>query len=178
MTSSVIKIRIRAEICRYILDGINLLLHKRILLIKLCDTLLTKMVIGNTVILYIKQLKRKEIGKICVLNTLFITRFRLWCTVLHRYIYDNIVSYKKLPIIFKGNLKKTVSKSKSIKERKVTYVLMIPHYSLKYPWLYLVMLADMPYNYIFMADIFLYTPHRKQIICYIVSNKPLIYYRF
>ena len=74
--------------------------------------------------------------------------------------------------------KKTVSKSKSIKERKVTYVLMIPHYSLKYPWLYLVMLADMPYNYIFMADIFLYTPHRKQIICHIVSNKPLIYYRF
>ena len=100
-------------------------------------------------------------------------------TVLHQYIYDKIVQHKKLPIIFKGNLKtKTVTKSKSIKERKVTYVLMIPHYSLKYPWLYLVMLADMPYNYIFMADIFLYTPHRKQIICYIVSNKPLICYRF
>ena len=51
--------------------------------------------------------------------------------------------------------KKTVSKSKSIKERKVTYVLMIPHYSLKYSWLYLVMLA-MP-NGIFMVVYFSYT---------------------
>ena len=143
------------------------------------------MVIGNSweyrypFILNSWTWKKKKIGKICVLNTLFITRFRLWSTVLHQYIYDKIVQHKKLPIIFKGNLKtKTVTKSKSIKERKVTYVLMIPHYSLKYPWLYLVMLADMPYNYIFMADVSLYTPHRKQIICHIVSNKPLICYRF
>ena len=154
-------------------------------MIKLCDTLLTKMVIGNSweyrypFILNSWTWKKKKIGKICVLNTLFITRFRLWSTVLHQHIYDKIVQHKKLPIIFKGNLKtKTVTKSKSIKERKVTYVLMIPHYSLKYPWLYLVMLADMPYNYIFMADVSLYTPHRKQIICHIVSNKPLICYRF
>ena len=134
-------------------------------MIKLCDTLLTKMVIGNSweyrypFILNSWTWKKKKIGKICVLNTLFITRFRLWSTVLHQHIYDKIVQHKKLPIIFKGNLKtKTVTKSKSIKERKVTYVLMIPHYSLKYPWLYLVMLADMPYNYIFMADVSLYTP--------------------
>ena len=122
MTSSVIKIRIRAEICRYIQDGINLLLHKRI---KLCDTLLTKMVIGNSweyrypFILNSWTWKKKKIGKICVLNTLFITRFRLWCTVLHRYIYDNIVSYKKLPIIFKGNLKKKLyRKVKALKNEK------------------------------------------------------------
>ena len=57
MTSSVIKIRIRAEICRYILDGINLLLHKRI---KLCDTLLTKMDIGNTAILLYQTAEKKR----------------------------------------------------------------------------------------------------------------------
>lgn len=60
MTSSVIKIRIRAEICRYIQDGINLLLHKRILLIKLCDTLLTKMDIGNTAILLYQTAEKKR----------------------------------------------------------------------------------------------------------------------
>ena len=57
MTSSVIKIRIRAEICRYIQDGINLLLHKRI---KLCDTLLTKMDIGNTAILLYQTAEKKR----------------------------------------------------------------------------------------------------------------------
>ena len=49
-------------------------------MIKLCDTLLTKMVIGNTVILLYETAepeKNKKIGKICDLNTLFITRFRL-----------------------------------------------------------------------------------------------------
>ena len=57
MTSSVIKIRIRAEICRYIQDGINLRLHKRI---KLCDTLLTKMDIGNTAILLYQTAEKKR----------------------------------------------------------------------------------------------------------------------
>ena len=57
MTLSVIKIRIRAEICRYIQDGINLLLHKRI---KLCDTLLTKMDIGNTAILLYQTAEKKR----------------------------------------------------------------------------------------------------------------------
>ena len=107
-------------------------------MIKLCDTLLTKMVIGNTVILLYQTAEpddRKKIGKICALNTLFITRFRLWSTVLHLYIiYDNIVRQQKVTNYIQGKSeKKTVTKSKSIKERKVTYVLMIPHYSLKYP---------------------------------------------
>ena len=134
-------------------------------MIKLCDTLLTKMVIGNSweyrypFILNSWTWKKKKIGKICVLNTLFITRFRLWIALSSINTFTTTsCDNKKLPIIFKVNLKtKTVTKSKSIKERKVTYVLMIPHYSLKYPWLYLVMLADMPYNYIFMADVSLYT---------------------
>ena len=78
-------------------------------MIKLCDTLLTKMVIGNTVILLYQTAEpyeRKKIGKICALNTLFITRFRLRSTVLHHYIYDNIVRQQKVTNYIQGKSEK------------------------------------------------------------------------